>query len=830
MREPLIFNFLKGIIMKADLHVHSKYSTRPSQWILQKINCPESFTEPKEIYQIAKKKGMSLVTITDHNVIDGALEIADLPDAFVSEEVTTYFPRNNCKIHVLAYNITEKNHEDIQKSRNSIFELVEYLQTENIIHAIAHPFYSVNDKLTIENFEMLLLLFKNFEFNGARDQFQNNALRYILSNIKQTDIQRLSEKHDIEPNFTKPWEKNITGGSDDHGSFHIAETYTEVAGAETIEDFLGGIENNRAKAMGRTAQPETLAHNLYGIAYQFYKHRFNLASHVKKDPLMHFINRFLSPEKHQGDALLARLYHSWNFRKSKKAEIHNNKSFQDVIKHEALALIRDDPELIQIYKNGNGDIKNLERKWFEFTNKVSNKVLLHFGNYFFDHLLGANIFSIFNSIGAAGSLYAVIAPYFLSYSMFSGGKQLAQQFKERLVPNEPAGTENHAAYVAHFTDTFYEINGVALTLQQQVGIAQKMGKRYTVITCDDTKRESGREIQNFLPVGVTKLPVYREQKLYYPPFLEMLDYCYNNNFTHIHSSTPGPIGLAALIIARILKLPVNGTYHTSLPQYARYLTGDPTIEDLMWKYVLWYYNQMDLVFVPSMSTGKELEQRGIHPNKIRVFPRGIDVKRFHPSKQSRTVDHRYGLGRHPRLLYVGRVSKEKNLELLADVFKSQISKIPHASLTIVGDGPYLKEMRETLKGTPTVFTGYLEGDALAGVYASCDLFVFPSTTDTFGNVILEAQASGLPVIVTDSGRPQENLIPGKTGLVVRANDPDAFRDGIKTLITNSDRLRNMGKRARQYMEGRAFDKAFNKTWQIYEEQLAHTHTSMAQAV
>jgi glycosyltransferase involved in cell wall biosynthesis len=384
--------------------------------------------------------------------------------------------------------------------------------------------------------------------------------------------------------------------------------------------------------------------------------------------------------------------------------------------------------------------------------------------------------------------------------------------------------------VAHFTDTFYEVNGVALTLQQQVRIAKKMGKRYTVLTCDQSNRTNVGEVKNFQPVGVSELPVYQEQKLYYPPFLEMLDYCYENNFTHIHSSAPGPIGLAALIIARILKLPINATYHTSLPQYAQYLTGDNTIEDLMWKYVLWYYNQMDLIFVPSMSTGKELEQRGIHPNKMRVFPRGIDVERFHPSNRSRAIEEKYSLGRHPRLLYVGRVSKEKNLELLADVFKSQIKNIPDASLTIVGDGPYLEEMKDALKGTPTVFTGYLEGDDLAGIYASCDLFVFPSTTDTFGNVVLEAQASGLPVIVTDSGGPQENLIPGKTGLVVQANNAEDFCDAVKSLLTNADHLRDMGKMARQYMEERAFDKAFDKTWQIYEEQLANAHTAMAKAV
>jgi len=106
--------------MRADLHVHSKYSRRPSQWFLQKMGCPESFTEPLNLYRIARNRGMSLVTITDHNSIDGALEIAHLPGTFISEEVTTYFPEDKCKVHVLVYQITESQHEDIQKLRQNL--------------------------------------------------------------------------------------------------------------------------------------------------------------------------------------------------------------------------------------------------------------------------------------------------------------------------------------------------------------------------------------------------------------------------------------------------------------------------------------------------------------------------------------------------------------------------------------------------------------------------------------------------------------------------------------------------------------------------------------
>ncbi|WP_211334818.1 PHP domain-containing protein [Desulfosoma caldarium] len=112
---------------------------------------------------------MDLVTVTDHNTIQGALEIAHLPDVFISEEITTYFPEDGCKVHVLAYDISEEQHTDIQKLRENIYALVLYLNEQRILHAVAHPLYSLNDKLTVEHFEKMLLLFKIFEWNGARN-------------------------------------------------------------------------------------------------------------------------------------------------------------------------------------------------------------------------------------------------------------------------------------------------------------------------------------------------------------------------------------------------------------------------------------------------------------------------------------------------------------------------------------------------------------------------------------------------------------------------------------------------------------------------------------
>ena len=183
---------MKRVILKADLHVHSEYSTRPSEWILRKLGCSESYTQPQKVYEIATQRGMDLVTITDHNSLAGSLEIAHLESTFVSEEITTYFPATGCKLHVLAFNITEAQHQDISRCRENVFDLTTYLNQEKIVHALAHPLFSVNDKLTEEHLEQALVLFLNFELNGSRDDFQNLILKQILENLTREDIERLT--------------------------------------------------------------------------------------------------------------------------------------------------------------------------------------------------------------------------------------------------------------------------------------------------------------------------------------------------------------------------------------------------------------------------------------------------------------------------------------------------------------------------------------------------------------------------------------------------------------------------------------------------------------
>lgn len=569
--------------MKIDLHLHSLFSKRPSQWILQKIGCPESFSIPRKIYDQAREMGMDQVTLTDHNSIAGALEIAHLPHAFISEEITTYFPEDGCKMHVLAWEISEQQHLQISKLRESIYDLIGYLNRENIRHCLAHPLSSVNGRLSLYHFERCLLLFKNMEINGGHSGAINDMLRRILEHIDRPYIEHLADKHNLAPACAFAWEKNLLGGSDDHSGLHMARMHTVVQGAETRREFFERALAGQARVEGTSSTPETLAHNLYGIAYQFYRDRFSLGRHIQKDLLFGFLERILGGnqvESGRFNRLYALISHK------RRAFSKNAKSgpMHELFMNEARRLVWDDPDTVRILKSPASN-NGLDSRWFAFADKVSNKLLVNFGDKLFDRLSGADVFDIFASLGSAGALYTVLAPYFVAYSICSKDRQLAREIQNEIAQNSKGHEgQNDSIRVGHFTDTFYEVNGVALTLRQMLETAAEKGHFMRIVTCDASRSEEDiHGVRNFRPVGVYSIPEYPEQKLFYPPFLQMLQYCHQSGFSHIHAATPGPIGLAALGIAKILHLPIVSTYHTSLPQYTGVLTGDSAMEDAAWK-------------------------------------------------------------------------------------------------------------------------------------------------------------------------------------------------------------------------------------------------------
>src|SRR6201984_2975518 len=193
---------------RCDLHIHSRFSARSEEWLFRRLDFPDSYSDPRELHRQLIERGMEYVTLTDHDTIDGCLEIRDLPNTFISEQVTTYFPQDPCKIHLLVWGITEQQHADIVIVRDNIFALQRYLSAANIAHAVAHPLYSINGKLEASHLERLILLFKHFEgINGLRDQLLSKLGRELLSGLTPEKIEEWANRHNLQPTHPEPWRK-----------------------------------------------------------------------------------------------------------------------------------------------------------------------------------------------------------------------------------------------------------------------------------------------------------------------------------------------------------------------------------------------------------------------------------------------------------------------------------------------------------------------------------------------------------------------------------------------------------------------------------------------
>jgi glycosyltransferase involved in cell wall biosynthesis len=205
---------------------------------------------------------------------------------------------------------------------------------------------------------------------------------------------------------------------------------------------------------------------------------------------------------------------------------------------------------------------------------------------------------------------------------------------------------------------------------------------------------------------------------------------------------------------------------------------------------------------------KLLHKRGLRNRKLLILDRWVDVDRFHPRNRNNDYWSRSDIGTDVvKFVYVGRVAVEKNLHILAQAFAKLVSAGATAHMIIIGDGPYRSTLATQFADLPVTFTGYLHGDELAIALASCDVKVFPSTTDTWGNAPLEAQASGLPVIVTDIGGPAELMQHGVTGLMVRGNDVRSLHDAMVQLMSPTMRLQ-LGRDARVFAEANRVDEPF----------------------
>jgi glycosyltransferase involved in cell wall biosynthesis len=306
-------------------------------------------------------------------------------------------------------------------------------------------------------------------------------------------------------------------------------------------------------------------------------------------------------------------------------------------------------------------------------------------------------------------------------------------------------------------------------------------------------------------VAEVDIPFYSGLKVGVPSLPAVVEALAEGRYDLVHLCSPGPAGVAAGLVARIMDLPVIGSYHTELAVYTGLRSADPTLEAAARAAIAAFYGQCATVLSPSPSSDAVLEAMGIAPERVGRWDRGVDLGRFSPA-----MGDPASLGGGVSVLYAGRLTREKGSDLLADAFLAARQRDPRLHLVLAGGGPEEEALRERL-GEHATFLGWLEGEALAGAYASADLFLFASRTDTFGQVLLEAQASGTPVIAVAEGGPTSIVQDGVTGRLCPP-DADALAGAVVELAGDE--------RQRERLAAAALDAVRGRTWERALEQLA----------
>jgi len=774
---------------RVDLHCHSTASERSKLGVQRAVGLPECATPPHEVYALAKRRGMDFVTITDHDTIDGCLEIAELSGTFISEELTAWFRGEPQAVHVLCFGIDPDDHDWLQRNARDVEVVAAYLHEREIACALAHPFYAVEAPLTPRHRRRLAQLFPVWEVrNGSRAPELNAPAAVYVETHGGVGI----------------------GGSDDHAGVDVGRTFTEAPPAATPQELLAHLRAGRVSAQGKQGSAAKWAHAAIALAVR----ALGTGGDAPPDPaaVLRMAERVLLEGDARGGATGTglgpddgrRLVRAWL----------DSLDLGGLDAGGLIARLQEDgfshSELARRARRAHE--KRLARTVAKATALAASAAPAA-GRAAADAAAVAPqppAPDAAAALGAlAGDLFAActpIVPYVPAQAF------LARE-KEKL-----AHREADPLRVALVADGVGSMHGVTHALQQirerglpgfeveVVGTDPHVDRRLAVVAEVDVPFYPG------LRVGVPTMPAVAETLT-------------EGRYDLVHLVSPGPAGVAAALMARLLGLPVVGSYHTELAAYARLRSADPRIEAAMGTVLAAFYGQCGTVLSPSAAADASLRGLGIPQARIGRWDRGVDLQRFSPALRTRPAG---GDVDELIVLYAGRLTKEKGLDLLADAFLRARLTDPRLRLRLAGGGPEADALRARL-GDAAEFLGWLDGDALARAYADADVFLFASETDTFGQVVLEAQASGLPVLAVGAGGPRELIEHGQTGLLAHPQ-AGALADALLTLAARPALRERLATEGIEAVRDRSWTRALGQLADGYARALEAARGELAHAV
>jgi glycosyltransferase involved in cell wall biosynthesis/predicted metal-dependent phosphoesterase TrpH len=755
---------------RVDMHCHSTASQLSKLGVQRSLGLPECATPPEEIYDLAKRRGMDFVTITDHDTIDGCLELADRDDCFVSEELTARFAGEPQAVHVLCYGITIGDHEWLQAHSGDVEACAAYLHEGHIACALAHPFYNVAAPLARRHRRRLAQLFPVWEVrNGSRAAELNMPAALYIETQGGTGI----------------------GGSDDHAGIDVGRTFTEVpAGARSPEEFLAHLLRGDAEAGGEQGSAAKWTHAAMALATR----ALVLDGTPAGGPSPALLLDGAPAESGHAPSPAAVL--KMAERVIREGGARAGKVAADIGPDDARCLLEAWLTGIGLELRGRELIAYLQSDGFSHADLYRHARRTH------DRRLRAAVEGGGEAV-ARGDYPAVVEGFFEALvpavpyapsTIFLGNEKAKLRSRE--------GERRRVALIA---DGIGSMHGVTHTIEQirERGVP---GFEVDVIGTDagvDRRLPAAAELE---------LPLYEGMRLGVPGLPDLVETLAEGGYDLVHVTAPGPAGIAATLLSRVTGLPLLASYHTELAAYAGLRSGDGGLEAIATAALGAFYRAPRLVLSPSPSADASLVGLGADAARLARWERGVDTVRFDPAKADRDV--------YPgeiKVLYAGRMTREKGVDLLAESFLAARRSDPRLHLLLAGGGPEEGELRARL-GEHATFLGWLGGEELATAYASADAFLFASSTDTYGQVILEAGASGLPVVAVAEGGPAALVENRHTGLLCRP-DADHLAGALLQLASSPELRQRLGAAAAEAARGRSWERALGQLGAGYRRAL-----------
>ena len=589
-------------VSRIDLHVHTCHSNHAGDWLLSRLNVQESYTTPQQVVDLAMRRGMDWITITDHDTIEGALTMAHLDNFFISEEISAYFPDDKTKIHIVALNIDETQHRMIQSLRMHIYDLVRYLNDEEIVHFVAHPFFRMTDRLSMTHFEKMLLLFKRFEVkNGGKQIDPDDFLETALDRLTPEIIWQLSDKYDIAPFGEKPWEKFQVAGSDDHGGIHIGTPHTQCPKAQSLPELMQYFKEGKTSACGEGGSPESVAHAIMAVTYRCLESNRESMDPLKSNVAWNILGQlFNNAHADRSLSVLSTLLfqvHQWVPASDQwPAWLPSlsvlGQAFQDVLK--------DDPEMLQFMKEG-FDFQNNNQKLYDF-----NKRLIH--QLIQKTMEAKNQLAFKEMVKNISIITTLLLPYVISYKTEYRDRPLMRQVKRRYGNPEELSQPKIAVF-SDF-DSLKTARSRSLNLYLKHEFDQNIPVHVLGVGSSSYQEAMFSNLNSLFEMTIEKKN-YR-----IPSPMEIGEWLFKDDYDTLYLHSLGPMGILGFCLGKWMGIKVIGRFSYSEVHQLIDGAAQSTQKRILKQIVSLFFSQMDQLRVHSKEARDLAIELGIHPSKI----------------------------------------------------------------------------------------------------------------------------------------------------------------------------------------------------------------------